>query len=476
MWVQNNAGKSSILEVLRLVREACGQYPFDSRGGFKQVVLRHDQDRNVEVTLEISPSASERRKLLEELFAHNTALPREKVEASKLLSRLTYSFSYNSNWLISESLACSDFDDGNVILISRKTEDTQWSGKHVALEEVCIKLTTEKIGQPELKQGGGSAPPPKQILLVGFSPAPKEYAVMEQIRQYILQWRWLGPFRHSSVSQQPTEQVELSPDGGNLPTILNTISSNYPDLFDEIENEVHKIISDVTQVLAPLKGGLTTVLTKEDKTIVSFDPLSMSFGIQQTIILVTELLSSGSLLILEEPENHLHARSQRRLLDLLRKRISEDGIQIFMTTHSCILTGCAEDIQTYLVRRQGGVTSVSPIEEPSELRLVKTELGHKNVDLYSYECIVFVEGDTEELVLPAIANSMGHDLVERGIRIINVRGKGKASKMEEYLRYLKDSDVIPFIIADRDRQVAQKVNDWIQAGLLPQDNYHLWPL
>lgn len=51
----NNSGKSSILEVLRLVRDACGQYPFDSRGGFKQVVSRHDQDRNVEVTLEVSP-------------------------------------------------------------------------------------------------------------------------------------------------------------------------------------------------------------------------------------------------------------------------------------------------------------------------------------------------------------------------------------------------------------------------------------
>jgi len=472
----NNSGKSSILEVLRLVRDACGQYPFDSRGGFKEVVFRHDQNRNVEITLEISPSSSERRELLEDLFAHNTVLPPETVEASRFLSRLTYSFSYNSQYLISESLACNDFDDSDIVLISRKAEDSQWSGKHVALESACIGLSTKRMGQLELKKADQRAPPPREILAVGFWPAPKEYAVMELIRQYVSQWRWLGPFRRSSVSQPPTEQVELSPDGSNLPAILNTISSNYPDLFDEIENEVHKIVSDVTKMLAPLRGGSTTVLTKEDKTLVSFDPLSMSFGIQQTIILVTQFLNSRALLILEEPENHLHARSQRRFLDLLRRRILKHGIQIFMTTHSCILTGCANDIQTYLVKKQGGVTSVFPIEEPSELRLVKAELGHKNIDLYSYECALFVEGDTEELALPIIANSMGYDLVEIGIRILNVRGKGKASKIEEYLRYLKDSDVIPFIIADSDKQVAQKVDDWIKAGLLPQGNYAIWPL
>jgi len=160
----------------------------------------------------------------------------------------------------------------------------------------------------------------------------------------------------------------------------------------------------------------------------------------------------------------------------LRRHISRDEIQIFLTTHSCILTGCADDVRTYLVKKQGGVVSVHPIDEPSELKLVKAELGHKNVDLYGYECVVFVEGDTEELAIPIVSDSMGYDLVETGIRLINVRGKGKASKIEEYLRYLKDSDVTPFIIADSDKQVAQKVNEWIKIGLLPQDNCVIWPL
>jgi len=473
----NNAGKSSILDVLRLLADACRGNPFGSRGGFKQVVFGQDQSRNVEVTLEISPSSSERRKFLESLFAHSTAINIETVQASNFLRKLNYSFSYSNNeWLSSESLKCSDFVDGDLLLVSRIAKNGQLQTKRVELEQVSVKLATGAMKQPELKQAEVTSP--VNLLFAVPSPPPKEYELVKQIRQYILQWHWLGPTRRSSVSQAASEQFELSPDGDNLPSVLNTMNSNDPDLFVEIKNEVHMVIPDVVKMLAPLRGNSTTVLTKEDDSSVAFDPAGMSFGIQQTIMLVTRLLTqkAGSLLMIEEPENHLHARSQRKLLDVLRRHISRDEIQIFLTTHSCILTGCADDVRTYLVKKQGGVVSVHPIDEPSELRLVKAELGHKNVDLYGYECVVFVEGDTEELAIPIVSDSMGYDLVETGIRLINVRGKGKASKIEEYLRYLKDSDVTPFIIADSDKQVAQKVNEWIKVGLLPQDNCVIWPL
>jgi len=474
----NNSGKSSVLEVLKLAANACKENPFTIRGGFGQIVFGHDINRTIKVTLQISLSRPEREQLVKDVFARKTS-KLEKAQASRLLSRLTYSFEYGNNErLVIESLKCSDFDDSDIVLVSRNTQNGQWVGKSLDLEGSCSKLGADamKLGQPGLEDRERVSPPPDRILQITFSPYPREYELMQRIRDYILQWHWLNPARVSSVSLSAQEQMELSPDGGNLPAVLNTINSNDPDLIVRIKDEVHRIIPDVTKVLAPLRREQTTVLTVEEHGDVRFNPMHMSFGIQQTIILVTRLLTmkTGSILILEEPENHLHARSQRRLLDLLRER--SKGIQVFLTTHSCVLTGCSDDIQTYLVRKQQGITSIRPIEEPNELRLVKNELGHRNVDFYGYDCVVFTEGDTEDIVLPLVANSMGYDLIQKGIKVTNIRGAGKVSKIEEYLRYLKDSDVTPFVVADGDKQVAKKVNDWISAGLLSKDNYKIWEL
>lgn len=476
----NNAGKSSVLGALKLTADACQRNPLDSPGRFGQMVFRHEQDLNVKVTLEISLSPQERRSLLEELFASNRVLKPDRVEASRLLSRLNYHFVLSKDGVVEEALGCSDFPGNIMLLLGRvKDKDGSWIETYVQLQEACNNLTTRELESSIVvspKTTTLRAPPPDLILLVDRSLA-LEHRIMQMVRQYVLQWRWLNPSRLSSTTQPPSEQAELSPNGDNLPTVLNTINSNDPDLLVRIKEEVHKIIPDVTRLLAPLTGGVTTILTSEEDPAVRFDPIHMSFGIQQTIILVTRLLTmkTGSLLIMEEPENHLHARSQRRLLNLLRRH-SSTGVQIFLTTHSSILTGCSDDMQTYLVRKREGITSIRPIEEPSELRLVKAELGHRNVDFYSYDYVVLVEGETEDLALPLIADSMGYDFVGMGVKIINIRGKGKVSKIEEYLRYLKDSDVVLFVVADRDKQVAKKIDDWVKAGLLSKENYHIWDL
>lgn len=79
------------------------------------------------------------------------------------------------------------------------------------------------------------------------------------------------------------------------------------------------------------------------------------------------------------------------------------------------------------------------------------------------------------VALPILAESLSIDLAQEGIEIVNLRGKGKLSKLEGYLRYLKDSHVVPFVILDRNKEVKEWLNQWSREGILPEGNYRVWP-
>lgn len=62
---------------------------------------------------------------------------------------------------------------------------------------------------------------------------------------------------------------------------------------------------------------------------------NVGFGITYTLPVITALLAakSGSLLLLENPEAHLHPRGQAQMGNLLAKAAAQ-GVQIILETHS----------------------------------------------------------------------------------------------------------------------------------------------
>ena len=65
------------------------------------------------------------------------------------------------------------------------------------------------------------------------------------------------------------------------------------------------------------------------------NPLNVGFGLSYTAPIVLSLLKSfnGDLIILENPEAHLHPRGQRILGELISKACA-GGVQIILETHS----------------------------------------------------------------------------------------------------------------------------------------------
>lgn len=109
-----------------------------------------------------------------------------------------------------------------------------------------------------------------------------------------------------------------------------------------------------------------------------------SDGTLRLIAMLWTLLSSNSVILLEEPELSLHESVVRQIPTLLykthksRKKI---GSQIFVTTHSAELLSSTSIDGNFLVLRPGAAGEATAIEQPTEADLLAMRAGMPPADI-----------------------------------------------------------------------------------------------
>jgi putative ATP-dependent endonuclease of OLD family len=162
-------------------------------------------------------------------------------------------------------------------------------------------------------------------------------------------------------------------------------------------------------------------------------------GSNNILYMACELLLLGRepeglpLLLVEEPEAHLHPQRQLRLMQFLKKAASgkvknEEGskVQVILSTHSPNLASGLPVANTILL---DGNTAHSLSEEHTRLSandysFLERFLDVTKANLFFAHGVLIVEGDGEALVLPSIARVLNLDLDEHGVSIVNVKGTG----------------------------------------------------
>jgi len=263
-------------------------------------------------------------------------------------------------------------------------------------------------------------------------------------------------------------------DEEKIENVLKKIMTHNPSKLPQIIEEVNKITgSDIKEI--KLHGGNLLVSFKDRRGSVLLNNLGL--GTQRILQIVSNCLlqDSKKIIFIEEPELHLHPHAQRGLFGFFNNQAEHN--QFFLNTHSTIFTGQSDRLSTYLVTFSNEETVVNQIKEREELKSIKHEIGAKHTDLYFYDCIVLIEGATEDSAFPIIAEALGYNFEEEGIKIINIKGKdsAKKSKIKEFLEYLKDSDIIKYLILDGgDQGVSAIVDELVRSGLIEEDNYTKW--
>lgn len=193
-------------------------------------------------------------------------------------------------------------------------------------------------------------------------------------------------------------------------------------------------------------------------------PESRGAGARKMVALMTQLLAAGHLptiILLDEPENSLHADSQHNLRRLLERLGKESRIQVVYATHSpAMINNLHPKRIRVLVRDDTGLhaTTVFSKKRPDgNFSTVRASLGMVPSDSLLYADVTLVtEGASEIRALPALLVKLEQARVEGFEDASRVLAEchiidGGGDSFEYYVRLAQSQGSCPVLFLDGDK-------------------------
>jgi predicted ATP-dependent endonuclease of OLD family len=270
--------------------------------------------------------------------------------------------------------------------------------------------------------------------------------------------------RYVPNSEKAILQQDLSINGENLNSYLYTLHNNNEKVYDVIINTFKGIFDDVTSVNTPInldqKTNISLSFEGVNKPIQLFNCGS---GFTHVLLLLCVLYSQENRIVLfDEPHVYLHPSAEKAIYDLINET---DSHQYILTTHSPILINYPFKKNLYLVNKKDGFSKFTQLDS---VREILNDIGVSNSDFALSDKVLFVEGPTEEAVIPMILNHFDMKQIGYNYRILKMGGTGnefsKKSAMQNHkdkldliLNGITDSPIPYLILIDRDEKDEERI-------------------
>jgi len=187
----------------------------------------------------------------------------------------------------------------------------------------------------------------------------------------------LSKIYYFSVSRRISDREEsiatperILPMGQHSPAFLHWVYSNRRQVFF---NKIVKWSREfgVKDIISGVVGGSTYIGVVDSELNVEVNVVDSGFGLNQLIMIIAQcfVAQPGSIIMIEEPEIHLHKMSQYKMFYMFRE-VANEGKQVIMTTHSDLLF-----IRLWRLVRDGGLNerdvSVYYVDKTTEGTKVK---------------------------------------------------------------------------------------------------------
>ncbi len=279
----------------------------------------------------------------------------------------------------------------------------------------------DAIRDVEREMFSGKNPLLKNILNVLLDNASSEEEINEHIEKFREGSEELINLLHKRLDRKAILKMakEVGADFGGAPDISGNLDEN------DLIRALNLVIRDGEFEIPANLNGLGY------NNLIYISMVLAKMEINRSEEYYRENASLFPMLIIEEPEAHLHPTLQFKFLKFLQDSIDEDtiGKQIFVTTHSTHITAAvdlnsiicltAPNKQDIRVAYPGNIFNK---EDRDSKDYIERFLDATKSNLFFARGIIFVEGIAEQLLIPVLAEQLNKNITDNYISVINVGG------------------------------------------------------
>lgn len=156
---------------------------------------------------------------------------------------------------------------------------------------------------------------------------------MNQLRNlYYISANRVGPTNYVTRNDEVTSgQIGIHGE-----YVINTLKDSDGDLIQRVAEEISIIMGGASVKVDEIDTEYLKLLLDSWDDNDGFKPVNVGFGYSYILplVILPLVVESGSKIVLENPEAHLHPGAQSRLMTYLIRVAKEKNLQLFIETHS----------------------------------------------------------------------------------------------------------------------------------------------
>lgn len=246
-----------------------------------------------------------------------------------------------------------------------------------------------------------------------------------------------------------TDRLRMQDVGSVVRNLLHTLKTTAPDRWKLLTELLHKLYPeasidvDYDEELATRVGSARIDSAYADNLLTrNRDLIVAGSGLHQVVqLLVTALQPGRSVILLDEPDAHLHARLQTQLMGLLAELQERENLQFIIATHSPQILKAAPTGSVMICHEGKVIPFAADAEQMESLETLGVLDRMELVPLVQTRRVVFVENQTDRKLLEAFARRLfgkNSDEILRGLSFLYTYQEPVAADVTRLARQVKD--------------------------------------